>query len=280
MTQQTVFITGASTGIGLATALQFDTLGWRVLAGVLPGENTDALSSRANVRIVPIDITKGTMIAAAAASIEREVGEQGLNGLINNAGMAVTGPMEFLPLDALRLQFEVNMFGHVAVTQAVLPLLRKARGRIVNTVSVLGRTVTPFSGAYCMSKHAMEAFTDALRMELRPWGIEVIAVEPGIIATPIWKKAETNIDEIHDELPPHGRELYGADMRKMRTSMARFERQGSPPQVVALAMVDALTNPKPKTRYLVGNEAALIGVLRLRLADRLVDWFTRRRYGL
>ncbi|MFN8372588.1 MAG: SDR family NAD(P)-dependent oxidoreductase [Anaerolineae bacterium] len=280
MTANTVFITGASSGIGLATAQQAAALGWRVFAGVLPGEDSSGLENHANISVIAIDIRKGALIQAAADTITRAVGETGLYGLINNAGIAITGPLEFLPLDALRLQLEVNLIGHVAVTQAFLPLIRKTRGRIINTVSILGRLTTPFSGPYCMSKFAMEAFTDTLRQEVSGWGIRVIAVEPGFTATPIWKKAAAATDEISDELPPQGRQLYGKALKAVRESMAQSEARGSQPEVVAMAMLEALTAKTPKTRYLVGSQAGRISFLRWLLPDKLLDRLVMRQYDL
>jgi NAD(P)-dependent dehydrogenase (short-subunit alcohol dehydrogenase family) len=282
MSQKFVFITGASTGIGLATAQQLDAHGWRVFAGVLPSEDTSALKSRASdkLTIVPIDITNSAMIQNAAESISKAVGDSGLAGLVNNAGIAITGPLEFLPLDALRQQLEVNLIGHVAVTQAFLPLIRQARGRIVNTISILGRVVTPFGVSYSMSKFALEAFTDGLRLELSPWGIEVIGIEPGFIATPIWKKTAATTDEILQELPPQGRELYGEMLAAVSANMAQSEQRGSPPEVVALAIIEALTAAKPKTRYQPGRDGKRIITLRWLLPDRVMDWLIKRRYKL
>jgi NAD(P)-dependent dehydrogenase (short-subunit alcohol dehydrogenase family) len=277
MTQNSVFITGASTGIGLAAAQQLSAIGWQVFAGVLPSEDTSGLQNRPNITVIPIDITKGAMIQDAAEKIGKVVGENGLNGLINNAGIAVTGPLEFLPLDALRLQLEVNLIGHVAVTQAFMPLIRKATGRIVNTVSVLGRFTTPFSGPYCMSKFAMEAFTDTLRQEVEQWGIHVIAIEPGIIATPIWKKSVAATDEINEELPPQGRQLYGEALTAMREGSAQMEALGSPPEVVAMAMIEALTAKNPKTRYAVGKQAGQLVFLRWLLPDKMMDRLIKSR---
>ncbi len=280
MTQNSVFITGTSSGIGLAAAQQFGALGWRVFAGVLPSEDTGGLQNRPNISIVPIDITKGGMIQAAAETIGKALGDGGLNGLINNAGIAITGPLEFLPLDALRLQLEVNLIGHVAVTQAFLPLIRKARGRIVNTISMLGKITTPFSGPSCMSKFAMEAFTDTLRQEVGQWGIHVIGIEPGFIATPIWKKAVKATDEIGDELPPQGQQLYGESLKLYRATTATEEALGDPPEVVAQVMIEALTAKTPKTRYVVGAKGKSSLFLRWLLPDRIVDRAIKRRYGL
>jgi NAD(P)-dependent dehydrogenase (short-subunit alcohol dehydrogenase family) len=168
--QGAVVITGASTGIGRACALSLDALGFRVFAGVRKSDDGESLRRVASDRLTPvfIDVTDKQSIAAAAGSVSREVGTAGLVGLVNNAGVAVPGPLEYLPLEELRRQLEINLVGQLAVIQAFLPLLRKARGRIVNISSLAGKLTTPFNGAYSAAKHGIEAFSDALRMELTP----------------------------------------------------------------------------------------------------------------
>ena len=185
-TTRCVLVTGASSGIGEATALRLARAGWRVLAGVRASADAERLRAAAGERLEPvtIDVTEPATIAAAAEGL----GDEPLHGLVNNAGTALAMPLEFLPLDQFRRQLEVNLVGQVAVTQAVLPNLRSARGRIVNVGSIAGRSSLPFLGAYAASKHGLEAVTDALRVELRPFGITVTIVEPGTIATPIWRK--------------------------------------------------------------------------------------------
>jgi NAD(P)-dependent dehydrogenase (short-subunit alcohol dehydrogenase family) len=251
-----------------------------VLAGYLPGEDTAPLKQGTSERLalIPIDLTQGESIRAAAETVTRQVGDAGLYGLVNNAGIGITGPLEFIPMAALRQQLEVNFFGHVALTQALLPQVRRATGRIVNTVSVLGRVVTPFSGPYCASKFAMEAFTDALRLELQPWGIQVVAIQPGIIKTPIWAKVRDNLDEVEAELPPQLREYYGVRLKRTRQSVQAIDQTASDPDVVAQAIVSALMARRPKTRYTVGKEARLVIVLRWLLPDRWLDALITRRY--
>ncbi len=280
MATKSVLITGASSGIGLATAHELHKRGFLVFAGYLPGEDLTALKSGTSERLMPIaiDVTKADSIQAAAEAISRTAGGEGLYGLVNNAGIAIAGPMEFMPLDALRTQFEVNFMGQVAVTQAFLPLVRRAKGRVVNLCSILGRVVSPFSGPYCASKFAMEAFTDALRMELKPHNVKVIGIEPGLIRTPIWQKTLETMEEIDAELPPAGRELYGKAFKTMQSAVSRAGLECSPPEAVAAAIAQALTAARPKTRYLVGKEARLIARARWLLPDSWLDALIYRRY--
>ncbi len=187
-----VLITGASTGIGAACAIGCAQQGMTVFAGVRDLQAGEALRARGGTAIVPIqlDVTDGEIHQEAALRLSRQrVGREGLSGLVNNAGIAIGSPLELIPLPELRRQFEVNVIGQIAVTQALLPLIRRARGRIVNMGSIAGRGTIPMMGPYSASKFALEALTDALRLELYPWGIEVSIIEPGAIATPIWSKS-------------------------------------------------------------------------------------------
>ncbi len=279
MPARAIFITGASSGIGLASVKRLDDLGFKVYAGVYPGEDTTALDKRQNVTIIPIDITDTEMIASAAGKIAREVGEAGLFGLFNNAGIPMPGPMEFLPMPALRKQLDVNLFGHIEMTQFMLPHLRKAKNaRIVNTASILGRVVVPMGGAYSISKYGMEAFSDALRQELRPFGMRVSIVEPGVIATPIWARTVESVDEMLSELPPQALAYYGEGLQQMNATTQREGQKGLPPDAVAQVVVHAFTASRPKIRYVVGKDAKAVALMRRLLPDRAVDWVMRRLY--
>lgn len=283
MTSKTVLITGASSGIGLETASLLDSQGWRVFAGCLPGEDLNALKSRTtdHITIIPIDVTRPELVSAAAESVGQMVGADGLTALVNNAGFAASAPMEYVPMDLLRQQFEVNFFGQVSVTQTFLPLIRRASaGRIINLCSILGRLTTPFSGPYCASKHAMESFTDALRLELAPWGIQVVGIEPGVIKTPIWKRVLDIMHELGEEFPPDARERYGRRFAAVQRQMVAIRDTSSPPEEVAAVIQMALTARRPRTRYLVGKEAALTARLRWLLPDRLLYRLILQRYGL
>jgi len=197
----------------------------------------------------------------------------GLDGLVNNAGIVTAGPLEFLPLDMLRQQFEVNTLGVVAVTQAFLPLIRTARGRIVQIGSDSGRVTVPFLASYCGAKFALEALTSALRMELAPWKIRVSLIEAGAIATPLWQKADAMADELERQLPPQAITLYGKALRGLRVTAGKIGRGAIPPERVAEAVEHALSARRPRHRYVVGNDARLMEVVRLLpegLRDRLI----------
>jgi NAD(P)-dependent dehydrogenase (short-subunit alcohol dehydrogenase family) len=265
-------VTGASTGIGEACALLLDQRGFQVFAGVRKQADGEALKRTASSRLTPvfIDVTDAAQVAAAVEVVAAAAGEGGLAGLVNNAGIVVSAPLEFLPTAELRRQLEVNVIGQIAVTQAFLPLLRKGRGRVVNIGSIGGRSATPLLGAYNASKFAMEGLTDSLRMELRPWGIAVSIVEPGAIATPIWDKSAAAADAILRDMPPQAQDLYGSMIAAIRTLALSRSKAGVPPGEVASAVAHALTAKRPKTRYLVGRDARIQAMLQL-LPDRLRD---------
>jgi NAD(P)-dependent dehydrogenase (short-subunit alcohol dehydrogenase family) len=271
-TARSVLITGASSGIGEATALRLARAGWRVFAGVRADADGDRLRAAGGERLEPvtIDVTEPATIAAVAEAF----GAEPLDALVNNAGTALAMPLEFLPLDQLRRQLEVNLVGHVAVTQALLPNLRSARGRIVNVGSIAGRSSLPFLGAYAASKHALEAVTDALRVELRPFGIAVTVIEPGTIATPIWRKGGERFEELAAQLPEGLGRLYGPRMEKFRDAAAAAGRRAEPAEKVAIVVEHALTTERPRARYVVGRDArlrSLVECLPAGLRDRVYE---------
>ncbi len=268
-----VVITGASTGIGAACAVRLAGRGMRVFAGVRKPEDGSAVATHDPERIRPVrlDVTREDSIQQAFEQIAKETGEAGLAGLVNNAGIAVGSPLEFVPMERLRQQFEVNVFGLVRVTQVFLPLLRRGRGRVVNMGSISGRAATPLLGAYAASKHAVEALTDSLRVELTPWDIEVSVIEPGAVATPIWDKGRKAAESMDRFLDPRAKELYGPGLKAIRRAVEDAVRRAVPPQEVARRVEHALTSPRPKTRYLVGKDARLQALLVRWLPDRWRD---------
>jgi NAD(P)-dependent dehydrogenase (short-subunit alcohol dehydrogenase family) len=247
---RTALVTGASSGIGRACAVRLLRNGWRVFAGVRREGDAPAGTEE-----LLLDVTD----PPASLAVDR------LDGLVNNAGIAVAGPLEFLDADELRRQLEVNVVGQLRVTQLALPGLREAGGRIVNVGSISGRSALPFLGAYAMSKFALEAMTDSLRIELRPWGIHVAIVEPGTIKTPMWTRERP-------DPPPEGLALYGERLAAFRSFALKRSEGGAPAEAVAETVEHALTAERPKARYLVGRDAKLrAGVERLpnRIRDRV-----------
>jgi len=275
---KSVLVTGSSTGIGRATALRLDRDGWRVFAGVRREEDAEALRAEAGERLTPVmlDVTDPGQIAAANDLIDGAVGEGGLEGLVNNAGVAILGPLETIPLDDFRRQLEVNLTAQVAVTQALLPAIRRARGRIVFVSSIGGRMALPFGGPYHAAKFGLEAVTDCLRQELRPWGIHVSAIEPGSIDTPIWERGEQIADEVSARAPATQEELYGATIERFRAAVRRTAERGIAPERVAATIAGALEARRPRTRYVVGTDARGQALLAGLLPDRVLDAVVRR----
>ena len=278
VSERCVVVTGASTGIGRATALALDREGYRVFAGVRRAQDGDALEADASPRLAPIqlDVTDAASRAAAARRVAEVTGADGLYGLVNNAGIAVGGPVEFLELDELRRQLEVNVVGLVGVTQAFFPLLRAARGRIVHIGSSSGYLAAPLMAPYAASKHAVEAIADSMRRELAGSGIAVSLVDPGAIATPIWEKGLEMSDALVKALPERALALYGDAIERLRAYARNAPAQSIPPERVAEAVRHALAAPRPRTRYRVGNDARLGFWLSRLLPDRAIDWILER----
>ncbi|MDH5642334.1 MAG: SDR family oxidoreductase [Nitrospira sp.] len=270
---KTVLITGASTGIGAACALHLDQRGFTVYAGVRREQDGEALKQLGAERLVPVmlDVTDESSIRQARTQLSELVGSSGLYGLVNNAGIAVVGPLEAVPIPMLRRQLEINVIGQVAVTQAFLPLIRQARGRIVNMGSIAGRGAIPLMGPYAASKFALEAITDALRLEVQQWGIEVSIVEPGAIATPIWQKTKQEAGALEAAVFPELLALYDNVIVPVRSVMEQATARAIPCDAVSKAVEHALTAPRPKTRYLVGRDAKLRALMIKLLPDRIAD---------
>jgi NAD(P)-dependent dehydrogenase (short-subunit alcohol dehydrogenase family) len=256
---RTALVTGASSGIGQACAVQLASAGWRVLAGV-----RRAGDAPEGTEEVLLDVTVPEQIRAAAGLVDQ------LDGLVNNAGIAIAAPVEFVPPEELRHQLEVNLVGQVAVTQAFLPALRRTRGRIVFMGSIAGRSALPFLSPYAASKHALEALADSLRLELRPFGIHVSIVEPGTIKTAIWARSAKRADELIAGSDGELGELYGERIAAFREIALKRGAAGAPAQKVAKVVLEALTAERPHTRYLIGRDARLRAGFE-RLPDRLRD---------
>lgn len=273
-----VLITGASSGIGKAIALLLDGSGYKVFAGVRKSSDGEQLKGESSKQLSPVilDITDSEQIAQAVKTVTNSLGgDQGLAGLINNAGIGVGGPLEFLPLDDLRRQLEVNVIGHIGVTQAFLPLIRKERGRIINIGSMAGRVALPFSGPYASSKFAIRALSDALRRELAWWKIPVVLLEPGSVDTPIWTKSFKATEERTTKLPARAYELYEKPLLAMDKYMKNLLKHATSSEAVASVVRRALEARRPKTRYAVGLDAHL-GFMTTFMPDRLIDWLLHK----
>lgn len=270
---RSVLITGASTGIGEALAHDLAGRDWQVFAGVRRPDDGERVRAAApdRIRWVRLDVTDGASVTAALEEVGRTLGAAPLNGLVNNAGIVVGGPLEYLPLDGLRHQFEVNVIGLVAVTQAALPLLRRGPGRIVNIGSISGRVATPMVGPYSASKFAVEALSDALRMELAPWGIHTAVIEPGVVATPIWDKGTAYLEQVARALPPEGLTGYEVFLRAFRRMIGGASKRAVPMRRVVRAVTHALEARRPRVRYLVGRDARVRLAAQTLLPRRWMD---------
>jgi len=281
-TPPTVVIAGSSTGIGAASARELDRQGFRVFAGVRHQADGDRLRQDASPRLTPIllDVTNRELLAAATRTVADVVGPAGLDGLVNSAGIAIVGPLELIPLEELRRQLEVNVVGLVATIQAFLPLLRPARGRIVNIASGNSYMAPPYFGPYAAAKCAVPALDDCLRVELRRWGIHVSTVSPGTVATPIWEKSFEIAERMASQVPPDRYELYREDLDAVRATAHRLAEHGSSADRVAVAVRHALTDRRPKTTYVVGVDSRLMRIGSRFLPDRVKDLLMRRGLGL
>jgi NAD(P)-dependent dehydrogenase (short-subunit alcohol dehydrogenase family) len=268
---KTALVTGASSGIGRATVRRLDGAGWKVFAGVRKEEDAAALRAEGSERLEPLmlDVLDPEAIAAAAERVGAEPG--GLDGLVDNAGAAVAGPLEALPIEDFRRQVELNLTAQLAVTQAMLPAIRVARGRVVLISSVGGRVALPMTGAYHAAKFGLEGLGDSLRQELAPWGIKVVLVEPGSIDTPIWSSGEKDADRIFEAAPPRMRELYGAAVERYRQVIRDTAERGVPPEKVAGRIEHALETRRPRARYLVGLDAQVMARLKPLLPTPMFD---------
>jgi NAD(P)-dependent dehydrogenase (short-subunit alcohol dehydrogenase family) len=268
---RTALVTGTSSGIGRATVRRLDGAGWKVFAGVRKEEDAAALRAEGSERLEPLmlDVLDPEAIAAAAARVGAE--PAGLDGLVDNAGAAVAGPLEALPIEDFRRQVELNLTAQLAVTQAMLPAIRVARGRVVLISSMGGRVALPMTGAYHAAKFGLEGLGDSLRQELAPWGIKVVLVEPGSIDTPIWSRGEEDADRIFAAAPPRMRDLYGAAVERYREVVRETAERGVPAEKVAARIEHALEARRPRARYLVGMDAQVMARLKPLLPTPILD---------
>jgi NAD(P)-dependent dehydrogenase (short-subunit alcohol dehydrogenase family) len=281
-TTRSIVITGASSGIGRATALRLARSGWRVFAAVRKEADATAVEAAAEgaLETVRLDVADAGSIAAAARDVAARLGGRGLDALFNNAGIGDIFPTESGSLEALRDIFEINLFGQIAVIQAFLPLVRAAKGRIINTGSVGDHVAPPFVGALSASKAAFASMSAALRLELRPQGIRVCVIEPGSISTPAVQKTLGGVERAIAEMPASAAGLYGAAMRRMVRAFVKTEQEGSPPDVVAEVVERALTDRNPRPRYAAGKNSKKLAVLARFLPEKLLDRALLRTFGL
>ncbi|HEY2055340.1 MAG TPA: SDR family oxidoreductase [Solirubrobacterales bacterium] len=268
---RTVLVTGASSGIGRATVRRLDGAGWKVFAGLRRADDAAALRAEGSERLEPLmlDVLDPEAIAVAAERVGAEPG--GLDGLVDNAGAAVAGPLEALPIEDFRRQVELNLTAQLAVTQAMLPAIRVARGRVVLISSIGGRVALPMTGAYHAAKFGLEGLGDSLRQELAPWGIKVVLIEPGSIDTPIWSRGEEDADRIFVAASPRIRELYGATVERYRQVVRETAERGVPPEKVAARIEHALEVRRPRARYPVGLDAQVMTRLKPLLPTPVLD---------
>jgi NAD(P)-dependent dehydrogenase (short-subunit alcohol dehydrogenase family) len=278
---QSVVVTGVSTGIGWGITKVLIQRGLRVYGSVRKSEDAERLSKEFGELFVPLffDVTDESAVQAAAAQVREQVEGQTLLGLVNNAGIAMPGPLMYLPIDDFRHQLEVNLVSILIVTKAFLPLLGADRsmqgrpGRILNISSVSGKIGYPFVGAYVTSKHGMEGFSETLRRELMLYGIDVIIIGPGSVATPIWDKAEQADSSMYANTD------YVESAQRVRGSMLRNGRNGLPPEAVGEVVWHALTTSRPRVRYAVMRGHFINQLIQSLLPRRLIDRFIARSLG-
>jgi len=277
-----IFVTGASTGIGRAAALQLDKLGYPVFASVRKNQDADDLRKASSGKLTPVlmDVTDEKSIARARDEIAGVLGGKGLWGLVNNAGISFRAPLEYTPLADFRKLYDANVFGLLAVTQAFLPLIRQTRGRIVNISSMTSLWVTPFHGIYSSAKMAVNGISEALRMELMPFGVQVIVMIYGGVQTALWDRAEKATTDLACRLPPEFNQLYAARQKKAFAYFASGGRRGLLPDQAAEPIVHALTAPHPKQVYYAGPGAKSANILNKILPVKTKDRFIMKIMGL
>ncbi|MEV4262444.1 SDR family NAD(P)-dependent oxidoreductase [Kribbella sp. NPDC049584] len=272
-------VTGASSGIGRATAVLLAENGHRVFATVRKESDAHALARTPGITPVFMDVGDAEQVAEAVAKIRSEVGEAGLDGLVNNAGSGTALPLELMAPAQLRHQLEVNTIGQLAVTQALLPALRQARGRVVMIGSIGVRAVPPFTGPIVVPKAALTALTHILRQELAPWGIRTILVDPASIRTDAGEKLAAAAQATVENFSAADRALYGAAYKTMTSRFLALDVAGSPPSAVATVILHALTDQRPRAHYTVGRNRRRLSMIP-RLPIRLADALRRRVFGI
>lgn len=265
---RSVLITGTSTGIGRACAERMSDEGWTVYAGVRKESDGETLkaSTGGDVRPVLLDVTNVDHISSVMGRLRKDLGSVGLDGLVNNAGVAEGGPLETLTEQDWRWHFDVNVFGVINLTRECLDLLRLAQGRVVNIGSIAGRTAAPLMGPYSAGKFAIEAISESLRFEVEDFGMKVACVEPGEIKTEIWTKSHEQLARIAVAMDSKTSDRYERHLDMLYGFVAEGTKKGIPSSKVADVVYHALTATRPRHRYLVGVDAKIGG-----FASRLPD---------
>lgn len=271
--QEIVIVTGASTGMGAATAREMARRGFHVLAGVRRDSDGKALRA-AGIEPVILDITNREHIAALVARIDGDPHNRAVRVLINNAGLPCAGPVEVVPLDEWRRVFDVNVFGTVALTQALLPALVRSKGRVVNISSMNGKVSMAGYGVYASSKHAVEALSDALRSELAPYGVQVVIVEPGGVKTEMARVGLAGLSDLTTRMTPEQNERYGALTQAIPSHVAAFTKAGATSDTAGQKIAKAATDRKPRTRYTIGAMTTFLIRASSLLPDRVLDRMT------
>ncbi|QDI72997.1 dehydrogenase [Streptomyces calvus] len=266
--QKLIVVTGASTGMGASAARELARRGFHVLAGVRRDRDADAIRST-GIEPVILDITKSEQVEALAARVADD--PRALHALVNNAGVQVNAPVEALPMTEWRRVFEVNLFGHIAVTQALLPALLRSKGRVINISSVGGRFAMATYGAYAGTKFALEAVSDSLRREVAPLGVQVVVVEPGGVRTEMAARGVETANHLAAQMTPEQDERYGSLLQANNKLMTSGTASGLTADAAARVIARAVTTPRPRTRYTAGRDAALIMCLGPMLSDRALD---------
>ena len=283
---KSVVVTGCSSGIGRMSAIELAKAGWNVIAGVRRDEDAKSLLQEQPANLTPIilDIASQESVKTACDSIERLVQNRGLNALVNNAGILIPGPLELITQEQLQQQFEVNVFGTHRLTQRLIPLLRQAANknqsaRLVLISSISGRITPPFFGAYAASKHALEAFGEAWRIELSPWNIDVSVVQPDSVSTAIWDKACSNMEPSKSQDDGQAEQLYASMLRNTRRQSLSYKRAGLATEVVVRSVLHALNHRRPRPYYRVGWRTRAAFLANNILPTSWMDFVLRKSVG-
>lgn len=283
MTVRSVFISGASSGIGRTATIALADQNWTVFAAALPDENLESLTQQTDERVltIPLDITDDTSVKAAVQRVSTMLDGAGLDALVNSAGIHIPAPLETLCIADLQRQFDVNVYGHLRLIQGLLPLLRQSKtARIVNISSLMGEVAMPVLGAYSMSKHALEAMTDVLRMELAPQQIDVISIQPGAIQTPMTQQMTEHLEQVRLNLSDEQRELYDRLVSQMTTALASQGKNAISPEKATTTIIHALTDQQPQARYVIGGSTKGAILMRRFAPEKIADSILKRTLGI